>query len=104
MQVIQSPPPEGTQSPSFIISRWILIIELAPRSVEALVPGQGWLTGGGALDADPAPAIVAMTLLLLNATLMVFTPCSNFKERLGRGRSTGFLLPLLSASDEAPQA
>lgn len=30
--------------------RWILIIELAPRSVEAL-PGQGWLTGVG-----PAPA------------------------------------------------
>lgn len=47
MQVIQSPPPEGTQvAKLFYQRRWILIIELAPRAVEAL-PGQGCLTGGG---------------------------------------------------------
>lgn len=47
MQVIQSPPPERTQvAKLFYQRRWILIIELAPGSVEAL-PGQGCLTGGG---------------------------------------------------------
>lgn len=53
--------------------RWILIIELAPRSVEAL-PGQGWLTGVGPDASRQVPRLVAIMRLLSLRLLMMCTP------------------------------